>query len=135
VDIRDPGAPFIAGSIDTPGNAVGVTIAGSYAFVADSHEGLQIVDISNPLTPALVSNVGLESAGDVALAGQLAYVAGAQNRVEVIDVSDPSAPSYVGCIRTQTCNLRSITVSGDSLFVTDAWSGLAILPAFSTIPP
>lgn len=35
---------------DTPGVARGVTVVGSYAYVADGNFGLQVIDVSNPAT-------------------------------------------------------------------------------------
>jgi hypothetical protein len=47
------------GSVDTPGRANDVEIAGSYAFVADLSAGLQIYDISCPASPQLVGGVDI----------------------------------------------------------------------------
>jgi len=37
----------LVGSVDTPGAALGVAVAGTHAYVADGGSGLQVVDISN----------------------------------------------------------------------------------------
>jgi hypothetical protein len=43
IDITNPASPGIVGSVDTPGLALDVAVVGSYAYVADSFSGLQIV--------------------------------------------------------------------------------------------
>jgi hypothetical protein len=43
--------------VDTPGNAVGVAISGTLAYVADYYCGLQVIDIANPESPRIVGNV------------------------------------------------------------------------------
>jgi hypothetical protein len=43
VDVSDPSSPFEVGSYDTPGNAFGVAVAGSYAYVAEGDVGLEIL--------------------------------------------------------------------------------------------
>ena len=42
--------PIIVGSVDTPGNAYDVHVSGSYANIADQHSGLQVIDVSDPIT-------------------------------------------------------------------------------------
>jgi hypothetical protein len=37
------GCPELVGSYDTPGCAYGVAVAGSYAYVADGHFGLEVL--------------------------------------------------------------------------------------------
>ena len=36
------------GSVDTPGNAYGVAMTATHAFVADDFSGLQVIDIGQP---------------------------------------------------------------------------------------
>jgi hypothetical protein len=58
------------GAYDTPGLAQGVAVTGSLAFVADGAAGVQIVDVSTPASPTLVSSVAaITSARGIALAG------------------------------------------------------------------
>jgi hypothetical protein len=45
VDISAPSTPHIVGSVVTP-NAVGLTLDGSYAYLADWVSGLQVVDVT-----------------------------------------------------------------------------------------
>jgi len=47
IDVSDPTAPSIIGSIDTPGSARSVTLSadGTKAFVANYTSGLQIIDL------------------------------------------------------------------------------------------
>ena len=39
------------GGYDTSGYALGVAVAGNYAYVADGDAGLQVIDVSNPANP------------------------------------------------------------------------------------
>jgi hypothetical protein len=45
----------LVGSVHTPGRATGVAVAGTHAYVADGSSGLQVVDISNPASPAIAA--------------------------------------------------------------------------------
>mgnify|MGYP001067475834 CR=1 FL=1 len=60
--ITDPASPTFVARIKTPpfyriGNDMwGVKIAGDYAFVHDTHNGLFVVDVSNPEKPSFVAH-------------------------------------------------------------------------------
>ena len=45
------------GAADTPGRAMGIAVAGNYAYMADREYGLQVIEISTPGSPALVGAV------------------------------------------------------------------------------
>ena len=45
IDITNPKSPQIVGSVDTPGNAYDVAISGTFAYVADSGSGLQVLPL------------------------------------------------------------------------------------------
>ena len=54
VDVTDPLSPQPAGSLATPGYAMDVAVMGPYAYVADAHGGLRVIDISDPHHPSEV---------------------------------------------------------------------------------
>jgi len=43
IDVSNPSVPSGAGFFDTPGDAVGVTVAGGYVYIADEAGGLIIL--------------------------------------------------------------------------------------------
>jgi hypothetical protein len=67
-DLTKPAAPVRAGTFQPPGGrAVRATLVGSSAFVAAGRDGLQVVDLSTPSVPALISGFKTaEPARDVA---------------------------------------------------------------------
>ena len=89
------------GSVHTPGGAQGVTVSGTHAYVADRSFGLQVIDISNPQSPARVGSV--DTPGDawgVTASGTHAYVADRSSGLQVIDISSPQSPAIVGSVDT-----------------------------------
>ncbi|MEE8130259.1 MAG: hypothetical protein V3T48_08235 [Vicinamibacterales bacterium] len=71
-DVSDPAAPMKLVSYDTPGQAGGLTIDGSLAYVADGSAGLQVLDLSTPSAPTVVAGFRTERpARDVAVAGSI----------------------------------------------------------------
>ena len=65
-----------ARGVRTRGEAVGVAISGSYAYVADAtFGGLQVIDITTPGSPKIVGSVDTPNkAQGVAISGSHAYV-------------------------------------------------------------
>ena len=64
------------GSLATPDDALGIAVAGSYAYVADYAGGLRVVSITDPAAPVEVAFYDTPGATRrVALAGDLIYVA------------------------------------------------------------
>jgi hypothetical protein len=111
--------PSIVGTCDTPGAAGGVYVSGNYAYVGDSSEGVQVIDISNPASPHIVGTCNTPGlAGDVYVSGNYAYVTDSYAGVQVIDVSNPVSPSIVG-----TCGVSghavAICASGNHAYVAD----------------
>jgi hypothetical protein len=92
------------GVLDTPGNALGVAVAGGYAYVADFDGGLRVIDVSTPSTPVEVGFADTPGrAYDVAVSGGYVYLAD----------SDAGLAVFQGC-----------TVFGDGFESgdTSAWS-------------
>ena len=83
---------------DTNGGAIGVTVSGNYAYVADKLSGLAIIDISDPTNPGTPvyrdTNDGYSYYGavGVAISGNYAYVADEESGLAIIDISDPTNP-------------------------------------------
>jgi hypothetical protein len=106
----------VVGSVDTPGDALGVAVSGNHAYVADNASGLQVIDITNPAHPQIVGSVGtFDSAVEVAVSGSYAYVA-AVGYFLVIDITDPAHPQVVGSAPTPM-GASSVVIAGTCAFV------------------
>jgi hypothetical protein len=70
---------------------------GTIAYIADGMNGLQIIDISNPNSPTLLSTFNLEYhiTYDIALSkdGTKAYIANDFAGLKIIDISNPRRPT------------------------------------------
>ena len=95
-DATVPTSPQPVGNITFSANAMGAVIEGSLAYVAAGTAGLQIVDISDPTSMAVVGSWTGTSVNSVDVVGSLAYVADESLGLIVLDVSDPSNPSLLG---------------------------------------
>jgi hypothetical protein len=103
--------------------------------VANTSRGLQVVDISNPASPAIVGSVATPGeAWDVALVGHHAYVAVRNTGIEVIDISDPTSPIIVGAVATPG-RVHAVAVAGDFAYVADSPCGLQVVDISNAAAP
>ena len=124
VDIRDKNNPFLASSLDTPGNADGIFLSGSSVFVADHYEGLRIIDVTDPFDPLETGAFNTPgTAQNVFVYGDHAYVGDDSGGLQIIDVSDLSAPFRASSFSTAGA-ADSVFVSADVAFVTLLHSGI-----------
>jgi len=92
VSVASPSAPTLVGSLDMPGTATSIALAGRYAYVATG-TGIQVVDVGTPSRPAVAGSVAT-SAMSLALVGSRVYaVDGAQ--LKIVDVATPTAPALL----------------------------------------
>lgn len=98
-DISDKSNPTPIGILEIPSASYGLDIAGSYAYIANSLNGLWIVDISDATDPSLTGAYQIENllSYDVSVYGNYAYVANIdfydRGGVTVINIASPSNPT------------------------------------------
>ena len=99
-----------------------VHVEGNHAYVADGESGLQIVDISDPASPATVGSLALGGfINSVALSENFAYVTDEDFGLRKIDISDPAHPVLVGSFDTPG-EPTDVAVVGEYVIVNDAFS-------------
>jgi len=137
IDYTDPAAPFEVAVFETPGDCLGVAVEGGLAVVADGHAGVHLVDVSDPVNPALISTIDTAGlATDVLLDADesVVYVADRLNGLLAIDVVEPSLPIITAMIGMQGA-AYDLARNGDSLYIARDGSGLALADlAVPTMP-
>jgi Uncharacterized conserved protein len=96
VDVSDPKAPTVVGSLEKPGQLRGLAVAGRHVFAATRQDFFYVIDVSNP--KALTEVASLEGVGEgmgVVLSGKSAYVPDRDGFLRILDVSDPKGPKLV----------------------------------------
>jgi len=132
-DISDLLAPAEKGACDTPGQAMGVTVIGNYAYVADG-TGIRVIDVSNPATPIAKGNYDTPAGTghDIAISGTYAYLA-EDDGLRVIDISNPSTPKDEG-ICLGPLQAKRLTIQGKIGYMVSE-SGLHILDISNPASP
>ncbi len=92
VDLTDPAAPFVAGSLTGSGGVYDVAAAGDHAYL--SGDALRVVDASTPSNPAVVGTAPVPGGKGVATAGDFVYVA-SDYALVIVDVATPASPVVV----------------------------------------
>ena len=123
-DISDATKPIELGSIDTPGYACAVHVAGKKAYVADGDGGLRIIDISNPSRPKEISHMHMSTACCVYVEGSYAFMTDLGLRI--IDISNPMKPKEVAFHPTPGV-AYGVYVTGPKAFIADDWCGVRVI--------
>ncbi len=81
------------GSFDFSDHGWDIAIKGDYAYIADTHDGLLVVDVSDLSSPKLVGQYSTMLGGppEIDVDGNYAYIAQG-NSMKIIDISNPSSP-------------------------------------------
>ena len=121
IDVTNPAAASVVGSVALEPSAKRVAVEGGHAYVAG--DGLTVVDATAPQEPEVVGFLGGVHASNVAVSGGYAYTVG--STVRVIDVRTPEAPVEAGSLGT-IAGATDVAIAGDQLYVA-SWRGLHVV--------
>jgi hypothetical protein len=128
IDLNYPGYFQIVGSFDTEGFCKGIDISGNYCYLADRHWGLQVIDISIPVSPQRIANLLFSGADDcekVRVLGERAVVMDKYDGIFVVDISNPGAPKFLYNLDLVTP--VSLELTADHIYVVDEDLGLVVV--------
>jgi len=124
----------IIGRYQTPGWAGSVAVNENTAYVAERDNGLHLIDITNPTTPAELSFYSTPvDAEDIVVAGNVAFVT-YNNALHLIDVTNPASPAGLGAYATAG-QPNSIEVVGNIAYVANGLGGLRIFDIVNPTDP
>ncbi len=136
-DASTPPKPVNVGKVLLPSPAIDIFPYGNFVFIADGSFGLQVIDVTHPDAPAIISSFSLYNhspAVHVAVSGHYAYLTD-YDYVYVIDINDLSHP-------TESCHFTADDLPGVAGFAIDgnylflaAPSGLSIFDITQPLHP
>lgn len=109
IDVSDPAQPRIMGVFQWFGGF----IAGDMAYVYGG-SGVQIVDIGNPLSPAVIGDIAVP--GRVMSVSDTAVYIVSDAKLYIVDISDSAQPVVIGNIDTP--GIETMFVSGTWAYIT-----------------
>ena len=135
VNISNPVAPQIIGSVNTPDYAFHVSILDNYAYVSDGSSGLQIVNISNPVAPQIVGSVHLpDRVYGASIVSNFIYVFDAGSRLSIFDASNPASPTLVNSL-VLPANVTGISFYKTYAYMTNGSYDLRIFDISNPVGP
>jgi len=128
IDVLWPESPLVTGVVYTTDEPRGLAVSGSHAYLANTYSGLNVIDVSVPITPPAGiiqdSPVGVTT---LTVAGQYAYLAGhGYDNMQVIDITDPEDPVPLGTVDTPGV-IGDIAVAGQYAYAADDSTGLHVI--------
>ncbi len=133
INVSDPFYPYEIGSclddFDEWGDAKDVFVLDSYAYVASGNssglsEEFQIIDITNPAFPFIITYYSTYPAKGVYVKGHNAFLA-TNGGLRIIDISNPYSPYEVGYYQSDFY-ANSITITDSFAYVTAGNDGFYI---------
>ncbi len=133
VDVTRPEAPEVVGRHDFDLPALGVVIDGAVAYVANSHDGLRRLDLSDAAAPVL-SGTAPTRGQAVGVAGAGRYLFTADNSIgfDIVDAAGgfARAGEYLA-----DGFPRGIAAAGPRVFIADQPAGLIVVDASDAASP
>ena len=127
IDVSRPASPASVGAYEFEQPVLGLTAVGDVVYVANSHDGLRRLDLSNPSAPRLSGTSATRGqAVGVAVSGAQAFVGDNSLGFDIVDVTGP--PRRVGEYLGDGFP-RGIAAAGPLVFVADQPAGLIVVDA------
>ncbi len=128
IDITDAEKPLLLENVHTLGDASGVAITDTHAYIADGWQGLQIIGISDDRqAPELLGRIALPGyAQSVKIDNTYAYVASGSSGLHIIDVSNENEPFIVTRFNTPDYTY-DVVVANSLAYLANDSSGLQIV--------
>jgi hypothetical protein len=98
LNVSDPARPAVVGQTAALSSSMDdVVVAGDYAYLAVSDEGLRIINIANPATPVEMGSYSISGrTWALAIVGDRAYLSDVDDGLHIVNVADPAHPTRVG---------------------------------------
>jgi hypothetical protein len=126
VDVANPAALTVVGSLDLPQSAFDVQVRGDHVFVADFTADVKVVDVSNPSAPILVTTLvtpdystALEIDGDLMVVGDAQFVL-------VVEIADPANPVITSAVESAD-QIWALALRDDIVYVANGLAGVQVI--------
>jgi len=131
-----PQFPYYEQRVSTPGDARGIFVDNSFAFIACEQMGLYIYYAARPDSEVyLVGSIDTPSnAQNVFVRGNIAYVADGRGGLIIIDISNPVQPMITGIYDTPEY-ANNVYVLNDHAYVADGDGGIQIVDVSDPYDP
>jgi hypothetical protein len=125
INISNPAAPSLTGSLNLTSSANNIYVLGNYAYVASSDTAgeLKIINITNPAAPVLTGTYnapGTSAAGNgIFVNGTTAYLVrttSSDKELYIVNVTTPASPVALGSLEL-AATAYDVVVSGSYAYI------------------
>lgn len=137
VDVSDPTAMAIAGTLSPIGSGLSETIEvlGDLCLLGndDNTDQLRLIDVSDPTSPVSLSAFTLAGTPvDIEIEGHTAFIALSDDGLDIVDITNPLVPSLIAHW-DPAGNVRTVLVEGELMYRTTESDGVYIID-FTNLP-
>jgi hypothetical protein len=133
VDVANPAVPTLVSRSRTCCHTYDVVPSGDFAFAVRRDYGLDILNISDPRTPSLYGQCGLQGTlSSIDLSGTHAFVAGGS--AFIVDISDLASPSLAGRYSVDH-DFGKVAIRSNYAYVTENDGGFSVIDISDTGNP
>ena len=111
-----------------------VDVSGNYAYVANRHNGLKIIDISDKSNISVSTTYDPGEVRGVSVNGNYAYLACGNDGLKILDVTTPSSPNLIGSYNTDGYS-EDITYDNEKVYISDSSNGMVIIDVSNANSP
>ncbi|MGC9778186.1 MAG: hypothetical protein HZR80_02980 [Candidatus Heimdallarchaeota archaeon] len=134
-DITDKENPAVIYNLFQGGEAISVDVNGNYAYIVDSKEGLEIIDINNPANPFEVGQYDEIGFRDVVVIGNYAYLVDFDRGLTIIDISNKNVPIKVSEFYEGHGQAFGLYINGNIAYLANGHASLEIIDITDSTNP
>ncbi|MBU0700320.1 Ig-like domain-containing protein [bacterium] len=121
------GSMTLVAAFKPDGMSYGIFLKGNYAYMSCESGGMQIIDVSNPLSPVLAGKYNMiATCRDTCVVGNYAFAASGVGGLIILDVSNAAKPVLVSSMAINGF-CHDVAVSGNYAYIAAAQAGLQII--------
>ncbi len=126
LDISNTDLPELLSTTSITGDPKKIFIENDLTYVSAATGGLRIFDVSNPLSPMLLSVYSSPSTEDAYIQNKIAYIASYSADLHIVNVTNPSNPTFLSSLSLPG-NGVAVETSGSIAYFVSYGSGLHII--------
>jgi hypothetical protein len=129
IDITNPSSPFLLNRFQNiTSNPRDLSVEDGIAYIADGNGGVEVVDVSDPLNPAVIGYVDLiDGSTGIKVDGDYAYVSEyILGGMQVVDISNPANPTVAGWYLPSGVFALGVESFNGFVYISDGLGGIQI---------
>jgi len=126
-DVSDPESPRLVGSVNLAGEALGIVLEGTRAYVANGMQGVTVIALTDPWVPVVLGHYNTQgSVRDLAVSGTLVAIADDIRGLELADLTNLEKPRSFASFPTRD-RLKAVDWAGTTVATAEEDGGVRLI--------